>query len=208
MKLEGNRTIKALTGKRMTSMSEKTVVGIDMSLTKTGIVILDDTENVVSQIVKSPAAPRDVKSRMHRFRQIVRDISAVVIDANPVVICIEAYAFSRNMSGHSDLVEAGGLLRSHLVFHGYTLYEVPPTTLKKWGAGSGKGDKTPMIAAMVKRYGVMFETNDEYDAYGLARMAKQIAGIEPPATAAQREAIDVIVSGPKPKVRKTKIKTG
>ena len=55
--------------------------------------------------------------------------------------------------------------------------------------------------ALTHRYGVQFATSDEADAYALARMAMQLHGAEEPATAFQREAIDVVLNG-KPKPQK------
>jgi hypothetical protein len=81
--------------------------------------------------------------------------------------------------------------------------EVSPLTLKLFTTGKGSGDKTMMIAAIVKRYGVMYESNDEYDAFALCRFGACCLGIEKAETEFQIRAMEKFLH---PEVKKQKKK--
>ena len=179
------------------------VMGLDPSLTSTGLIVLDESGALQSRdrITSQPSGPM-VASRLRRYQQICAAVLKSASVYQPLVICVEGYSLGSNMPGMVDRVEFGGLLRYSLVAAGHRLIEVPPTTLKKWATGKGAfpgGGKTPLIVAMTSRYGVQLGTDDEYDAYALARMAHQIAELSESETAYQREAIETATT---PKVKK------
>ena len=189
--------------------STATVMGIDPSLTSTGVIVLDSRGEIVAKerITSKPSGPL-VSSRMRRCQDIFNAVINVANIWQPSVITIEGYSLGSNMPGMVDRVELGGLLRYMLIAHGHRLVEVAPTTLKKWATGKGAwpgGGKTPLIVAMTSRYRVELGTDDEYDAYALARMALQIAEHDEPQNQHQREAIEVAINGrtKKPSKRKT-----
>ncbi len=168
------------------------VMGVDPSLTCTGVVVLgDDGSLIVSDRVTSTPAGRNVSSRMRRCQSLFSGVMRSAEKFKPEVVCIEAYALGANMPGVADRVELGALLRFSLIAAGFKLIEVAPTTLKKWATGAGKGGKTPVIAALTKRYGIEFASDDEYDAYALARMGLQIEQLEQPEHKYQQEAVNV-----------------
>jgi Holliday junction resolvasome RuvABC endonuclease subunit len=111
----------------------------------------------------------------------------------PQLILIEGYAFKSERS--TSQAEFGGCLRWELTTLGADILEVAPVNLKQFATGVGKGDKTRLIAAVAHRWGVEFATDDEYDAYALARMAACIAELEPTTTEAQRKAIATVLGG-------------
>ena len=55
---------------------------------------------------------------------------------------------------------------------------VPPSTLKKFVTGSGVAPKNKMMLGVYKKWGVEFETDDEADAYALARAADMVLRFE------------------------------
>ena len=57
---------------------------------------------------------------------------------------------------------------------------------------------------MTSRYGVQLGTDDEYDAYALARMALQIAEYDQPQNQYQRQALEVALNGRPKKPSKRK----
>jgi crossover junction endodeoxyribonuclease RuvC len=181
------------------------VMGVDPSLSGTGIMVLDESGSVASKtIVSSPPCGPFAQARMDRIEKMVREIKAIADQFKPTVICIEGYAFGSNMPGANERVEYGGLLR-YVLTRSFRLVEVNPLSLKKWATGRGAGDKTALIAAMTAKYGVQFSSSDEYDAYALARLALQIAGYDKPANEIQRECVDVAVNGKAKKPKKAKV---
>jgi crossover junction endodeoxyribonuclease RuvC len=112
---------------------------------------------------------------------------------HPTVICLEGYSYGSTGGKQFDRVEFGGILRWSLCELACELYDVAPGTLKKFASGSGKGKKLGMVAVMSARWGVLFDTDDHYDAYGLARMAACIGGLMDPENAKQAEAVSTVM---------------
>jgi crossover junction endodeoxyribonuclease RuvC len=88
-----------------------------------------------------------------------------------------------------NIAEFGGLLRWRLTKLCSDVREVPPSTLKQFATGKGNANKTLMVASLTKRYGVEFSSDDEYDAYGLARLGACLLGWEKPANDGQKKAV-------------------
>lgn len=176
------------------------IVGIDPSLTGTAVCVAGfDPVLFASSPIGSDAA-----NRILRYCGLVHAVIAKVPKLSTVFI--EGYSFGSKGGQATDRAEYGGILRYHLcgVAMGCEVIEVPPTSLKKWATGKGNGDKTPMIAAITKRYGVEFRTNDEYDAYALARLGEQYSGLVEPQNQAQREVIEKLKAGPVVKSKRAK----
>lgn len=58
---------------------------------------------------------------------------------------IELYAFSmKQSSSQTSLAELGGVMRNKLFKSGIRIFEVPPTSIKKWFTGNGSADKVQM----------------------------------------------------------------
>lgn len=191
-------------------MSERQyVIGIDPSLTSTGLVILsDDGEMADHRLIRSDPSGGKCADRMKRIETMTREIKTVVEVYEPVIVCIEHYTLGQNTPGTSDRIEFGGLLRYVLWSCGHCPIEVNQSTLKKWATGKGRfppgSGKTPMIVSITSRYGVQLASDDEIDAYALARVAFQIAKFEEPENQSQREALITITSEKVKKTRKKK----
>jgi Holliday junction resolvasome RuvABC endonuclease subunit len=173
------------------------VVGIDPSLSNTAVCIGPDSNfeyGVDLQSFKSEATGRRLVERTRRFEDLVARVMQPIEQSQPIdVVCIEGYSFMSN-NGHSHaLAEYGGILRFHLVELCEHIYEVPPMTLKKFVAGKAGPGKTMVISALCRDHGVHFRTDDEYDAFGLYRMALVLAGGAEAKSRAQREAIDSVL---------------
>jgi len=178
------------------------VLGLDPSMGASGLIVLDRHGDIIHQsVVKSSSLGVTVPARMKRIHMAVREIEGIVSAFQPGVVCLETYSFNSQSGMTSQIAEFGGMIRYMLWTKGMQIHEVAPTTLKKWASGKGSGDKTLTIASITSRYNVMFDSNDLYDAYGLARIAMQVAKLEEPANLQQREAIEVVM---KPKLKNLK----
>ncbi len=182
---------------------DKKVMGIDPSLKSSGVIALDHRGEIVLQrVVKSEPCGLALHDRMRRIELITREILGFVEVLKPSVICIEAYSYGSDTIGVAERVELGGLLRYSICRIINKVYEVAPTTLKKFATGKGNVQgKLPVCLALNKRYGVVFDTDHEYDAFTLARIAYQIAGLEQSELKWQQECITTVTA---PKVKKQK----
>jgi len=175
------------------------VIGIDPSLTGSAIAVLvnDLGSKLIYPLVYrygSEALGTDIRSRNKRNHLLIDKLACHLPKYPPTVVCIEGYSMGSKGSALTNISEFGGMLRDCLCTtypENYTrIYEVAPSTLKKFvtGKGNSKG-KTGVISAIAKKYGMEFETDDEYDAYGLARIALCLAGLVEPEGNAQKEVV-------------------
>ncbi len=175
---------------------QKCVLGIDPSLTGFAAVIAWDATDYKHWRWSSQFLGKGIEARMDRMLPLIESVMQVAEQFKPSVIAIEGYSYAANGSGTTERVEMGGILRADLITLGVPVHEVQPMTLKKFCTGSGKGDKTAMIACITRRWNVEFFDSDRYDAYGLARMALCLAELAEPENDAQRQAIETVKRGP------------
>lgn len=185
-----------------------TVIGIDPSLTGLAIcVYLSDERFYVNRFTSTPPEGPGLASRFARYDAFVKELMRFVETVPPPVkaILIEGYSFA-STGRVIVLAEFGGVFRRELLGCPIRpIVEVPPSTLKLFalGKGGGKGaDKLAVCLALQKRYGVSFSTNDEYDAYALARLGACCYGMEEPATDFQRRAVNSVLNPPQKKQKK------
>ena len=176
-------------------MTREAIAAIDPSLTSTGICYGTSGDTWQTTAVKSKPRGNDVLNRMKRYEGILEQIERVLAVVRPRLILIEAYAFGSNTGKTSDRAELGGLIRWHAIDYTPHVLEVAPTTLKKFATGKGAGDKSLVQAHVQKRWGQMFASDDECDAFCMFQMALCISGRTEPETQPQREAVEKVVSG-------------
>lgn len=145
-----------------------TVIGLDISLTSTGI-----SDGVTADAIQ--AGPLRGEARMdYILGEIMHQAGS-----EPRLAVIEGAAFSRLGPGHDELAGLRWTVRNALWREGFLIAIVPPTTLKKWTTGSGTAGKDDMAAAVASRWGVDFSGTkvgrgryDMVDAYALAKMGE------------------------------------
>jgi crossover junction endodeoxyribonuclease RuvC len=142
--------------------TEAKIVGIDASLTSTGVaVIKGDTSSTIAIQSNQTGVKRLIEIRDH-----VRDI---VGDADFVVI--EGYAYARVNQAHK-MGELGGVLRVMFREEGIKYIEVAPSAVKKFATGKGNANKEAVAVGIYKRWGKELWTNDEADAFVLAKIGQ------------------------------------
>lgn len=160
----------------------KTVTGIDPSLSGTGVVNLKKSitgfgGQFLWDYTTITSAPQEgVSGRLRRYSQMATGVLEMIDESKPELVLIEGYSFGSKGCAVTQLAEYGGILRLRLMGEGFKVVEVPPSSLKKFVTGQGNANKIKVVAALVKRYGVEFENDNEYDAYGLARMGAAMCG--------------------------------
>ncbi len=158
------------------------VIGIDPSLTGTAVcVMLHDLTHLMERFSSPPS--KGLYGRFQRYGDLVERVVRVVRDCRPRLVLIEGYAFGAQGNAGRWSAEYGALLRQAIMLASieqgtftFTVEEVAPNSLKKFAAGHGQAPKAGVSLMLQRRYGVYFSTDDEYDAYGLARMAAKKIG--------------------------------
>lgn len=166
------------------------ICGIDASFTGTAIAIGGPDKAVLHRVACKNLGD-GAEARVKRIETIVEQVMAIIEPAKPAFIFLEHYSFG-SVNGGEYLGELGGLLRWHLIDVGL-LYEVAPTTLKKFVTGKGNTKKEQVIAHVFRQWAQMFETNDHADAFGLYRLGLCACGLAPMTNQAQREAVEKVV---------------
>lgn len=149
------------------------IVGIDLSLTSTGLAELDNSGSAIRARV-TKLAPGDKRKGHERLRWLCSGIHAAARGADLAVV--EGPAFGRPQGQH----QLGGLwwMATHVIWlAGIKTVVVPPSTLKKYATGNGGANKDTVLAAVVRRYlDVEVTGNDEADALVLAAMGADYHG--------------------------------
>lgn len=164
-------------------------LGIDLSLTATGAIRLEEGKIIGRQIIKSKPQGKNPVDELNRLISI-RD---AIITTNVDVAVIEGLAFmARNSTALTQLSGLSYMVREMLMLSGIKFYIVQPTTLKKFITGKGNGAKDLMLLETYKRYGVSFSDDNECDAYGLARIGEALINEKVKLTKFQEEVIGLI----------------
>jgi crossover junction endodeoxyribonuclease RuvC len=155
-----------------------TYVGIDLSLTSTGLAIIQDGAVHLHRVTSKGARGDDLTSRRDRLNGIVNEIAAYVPVAT-TTIAIEGPSYGqRQQSGVHDRsglwwLTLDGLTR---IFH-VPIIEIPPAVRAKYATGKGNASKDAVLAAVCRRYPDVDVTgNDVADALILAAIAARLDG--------------------------------
>lgn len=140
-----------------------TVLGIDQSLTSTGIVVLEAfNENHVEvahyQQVKSSRMCEDwVTDTLSRSAAIAREILVVIEQYQPDYVVFESPSLCSKGSATRTLSMLLGILLDRLP-SGIGMLHVPPSTLKKFATGTGNAGKDLMVEAVSSVNRGLYET--------------------------------------------------
>lgn len=163
------------------------VVGLDLSLTDTGLaVVSDDGRAQVGRISSKPPPVRrhertgkplqaTLAQRRTRLSELAQQIVFSV--GAPSLAVIEQPAFSQSGGQHHDRSGLWWLVVEALAGRGVPVAEVTPGSVKKYATGKGVGGKDQVVAAVVRRYpNVDVNDNNEADALVLACMGARHLG--------------------------------
>lgn len=156
------------------------VIGLDLSLTSTGAVVLGPGEGWGSGEGDPHTESLVIKSKFRgeaRLEHLREQTMAVVGLNQPDLIVIEGYAFGRP-NAMAPIAELGGVIKHSLYVAGWPFIVVPPTRVKKFACGKGNAKKDEVRLGVFKRWGFEAKTNDEVDAYVLARIGRAYLGLD------------------------------
>lgn len=140
--------------------------GFDLSLTGTGVVVLDANLNVVHK--------ETLKNKLRgceRLSHIRNKLDALIVQYPPSVVCIEDYIKHLEVGQAFHIGELGGVIKTELWEREIDPVLISPTMLKKFITGKGIAEKDMVVLSVYKHFGFEADDNDQADAYGLARLA-------------------------------------
>lgn len=147
------------------------IVGIDPSLTATGVVVLRPSLDACT--VKSEALPKGERN-VHDHSARIERTAAKISELVPLgaAVAIEEPA---RMAKHGNPDERAGLrwsLIARLRHRGCLVVQVPPKSAKMWLTDNGNADKAAMTAAAknLAPDGLRIKTEHEGDAFAFATM--------------------------------------
>lgn len=146
-------------------------LGIDQSLRSSGVAVLSGAQEVLFNGTVTPGKLTGVH-RLACIRDAIRDVLAS--EPGICFAALEGYAYDVGAGRVFELGEVGGAMKLVLHDAGIPFVVVPPASLKQFVAGSGSATKEQMRQAVLKKWGLDIEQNDECDAYGLAQVARSV----------------------------------
>ena len=149
-------------------------IGLDLSTTNSGVVILN--EDVEFKLFSHKS-----KDIYERSEVIIQDIKKYLLPIKSKIkgACIESPAYMAK-GKVAELSMLTGAVYYFLRENNVKVALIPPSKLKKHFCGNGRASKEEMIAAAPKELVTIFKkeykkVDDLVDAYGLAKMAKEIS---------------------------------
>lgn len=179
------------------------IIGLDLSLTATGVAIIDDgtaatvAQTTVHTFVSKGAKDATIAQRVARLDQIERAVFGFtgLGDSFADLIVIEGPSYAqRTQTGEHLRAGLWWRLVSFIEGECGPVAEVPPTVLKKYATGKGNAGKDEVLLAVARRFpDVEVRDNNQADALVLAAMGADHLG-HPIATmpASHRAALDAV----------------
>ncbi|SNR44503.1 Holliday junction resolvasome RuvABC endonuclease subunit [Haloechinothrix alba] len=169
------------------------VVGIDPSLTSTGLAWLEEDwpEPRTTTVRSSGSRDHGLELRARRIGDLASEVLRTAADAALVVV--EAPSFGS--AGGSSWDRAGLWWRivGCLTSADTPVAQVAPRTRARWASGTGKADKAAVSAGVARLWpGVDITTSDEADALALATMGAQHLGWDVPTLARHHDPLQVV----------------
>lgn len=156
-------------------------VGIDPSITNTGIVVLDTSGDIVTAYEPSKLLNEEAKSKydlshkIFRYKAIsdfVRNKFNRLTLLDKLIIGYEDYSYA-SINKSYTIGEFGGVLKLSLLNIGclVRIHFIPPTVVKYFATGNGSATKKMMVSRFNKDHdNLSNNSHDLVDAYFLAEM--------------------------------------
>jgi Holliday junction resolvasome RuvABC endonuclease subunit len=145
------------------------IVGIDPSLTATGVCVLTPHRTPRLRTVGSTGTRTDTwQRRGHRMRDL-RDRIMATIPNDTTLACIEGPAYNAQTPSNWDRAHLWWLLHDALTWMRVPTAVIPPATRAKFATDKGNADKTAVAIAAARMWpGTTISDNNQADALILA----------------------------------------
>jgi hypothetical protein len=145
-------------------MKKSRVVGLDLSITATGICASNGETYTVGG-----------KSALGDERLVLIKI-AILDNLDADIYIIEDLPTHAHGAGVTGMVH--GVVRATLLENKKKYILVTPASLKKYATGKGNANKVDMAIALYERFGIKLPDDNQVDAYWLRMMGLDYFGIE------------------------------
>lgn len=169
------------------------IIGLDLSLTSTGIARLEIDENgsivgtSTETVTSNPPEEQTLPQRVRRVDYVATRVIDAVHDADghrPDLIVIEGASFGSSGGQAQERAWLRGSVYIELYSIGVPFIEVTPSTLKLYATGNGHASKTHVVQSVRRHYGEHFDIplrktdgrEDVADAITLAVMGARSVG--------------------------------
>lgn len=154
------------------------VIGIDPSLTGTGVAYVDTVERtaMLQTIITKSLGDQSVRARLDRIEKISKQIFS---GAHVDLVVIEAPALNSRLGKQHD---RSGLWWSIVTWAirneaPVPVVEVSPMARSKYASGKGNASKSTVMAAVIKRYlDLTIADDNQADALALASIGCRLLG--------------------------------
>lgn len=147
------------------------VVGIDPSLTATGVVSTSETG---APIIRDP-----IETKLRGAARLAFIVDAIGFGFDVTHIVVEGYSFGSPNRAH-QMGELGGAIRLEAFRWGLPTLVVQPTTLKMFATGRGNAKKPQVLESVRELTGLQIKTHDQADALTLWCIGRHILGYPHP----------------------------
>ena len=150
--------------------------GLDLSLTGTGIVLVNEKGDIQKQQLIKTNAPKNPCS-VATVKRVAEIRSEVLYTLNREcihLIAVEGFSFGSKGRSLFEIAFLGYAVREGLYQQDFDFIEPTPGQLKKFVSGKGNAPKNVVMLEVFKRWGVEFADDNLADAYVLAQMARSL----------------------------------
>ena len=154
------------------------VVGVDLSLTCTGIAVSSGPHRGLHQIKTTGRADAGLTDRSTRLTRIVRDINNLRVEAGASLVVIEGPSLGQTrQAGTHDRSGLWWLVVQTCTDWGVPIVEVAPACRARYATGRGNASKDEVLAQVVRRWPDWdVVDNNTADALVLASMGARYLG--------------------------------
>ena len=149
------------------------VLGIDQSLTGSGVSIIDIDGIIEIDGIQGKQLIKSTKKGVKRLIDIKNQILVLNDKFKPDYVAMEGYGFMTKGRAF-ELGELGGMLKVMFTELGKEPMIIHPSHLKKYITGKGNADKSIMLMGIYKKYGIEFDNHNIADSFGISKMALDI----------------------------------
>ena len=154
------------------------IIGIDPSLTATGVALIDTNypDHIHTETIRSTKTGNTITHRLTRFGAVANKILDTIPTGLDLAI-IEGPAYSAHGAGTWD--RAGMWWNIARILHRLDIptIEVPPATRCQYATGRGNADKDVVMLSAARRYPhAPIEDNNQADAVILAAIGARLTG--------------------------------
>lgn len=145
----------------------KIFMGIDPSLTGTGVVLLNEEGEVLDRGSYCSSKDLEHTGRFEEIALFVEDFINDWVHVPDFYVMIEAPSFM-SKGPTITLAQLNGYIAGRVRRLVPVVYQLPPTSLKKFFTMNGKATKTQMHKTARAKYGFDCKDNNQVDAFALA----------------------------------------